>query len=228
MSVGSPIVAPSILSADAARLGAEATAVERAGADWLHLDVMDGHFVPNLTFGPPMVAALRRVTGLPLDVHLMICEPQNSLEQYIDAGADRLTVHAEADPHRHRTLSRIRQLGCKPGIAINPATPLTSVEHILHLVDLVLVMSVNPGFGGQSFLPEVLPKIRALRSQRRERGLAFDIEIDGGIDPTTIKDAAAAGANVFVSGSSVFGASDYGERIAELRANARQQLGEPV
>jgi len=164
------IVAPSILSADFARLGEEVRDAERAGADWIHVDVMDGHFVPNLTFGPAVVAAVRRYTRLPLDVHLMVSRPDDWLEPFVRAGADRISVHAEVCPHLHRTLTRIRELGAKPGVALNPATPLAAVEYVLDEIDLVLLMTVNPGFGGQAFIPAVLPKIRALRDMLDRAG----------------------------------------------------------
>mgnify|MGYP001443516699 CR=1 FL=1 len=222
-------IAPSILSADFARLAEAVAAAERGGADWIHVDVMDGHFVPNLTIGPPVVAALRRVTELPLDVHLMIEEPARFIEAFAEAGATTLTVHVEADPHLHRTLTRIRELGVSPGVAINPATPLSALEDALPYVDLILVMSVNPGFGGQRFIPTSTEKIARLRRTLEERHLwGVEIEVDGGIAPATAGDVAAAGASVLVAGAAVFGAGgDVGERIAELRAAARVEGDAP-
>ncbi len=198
------LLAPSILAADFARLGEELAAVAAYGADWIHVDVMDGHFVPNLTLGPVVVEACRRATTLPLDVHLMIAPPEPLLEAFVRAGADRLTVHVEATPHIHRALQRIRDLGCRPGVALNPGTPVAAIEPVLPLVDLVLVMSVNPGFGGQRFLPEVLPKVRQVRALLdRVRPQAL-VEIDGGINAETLPLAREAGAQVFVAGSAVF------------------------
>lgn len=214
------LIAPSILSADHARLGEEIRAVEAAGADWLHVDVMDGHFVPNLTFGPPIIKALRKVTSLPFDVHLMIERPELSLAQYRDAGADMITVHVEACVHLHRTLTQIRELGARPGVTLNPATPVSALVHVLDLVDNVLVMSVNPGFGGQTFIPSALDKVRELAELKRVRGLQFHIEVDGGIAPDTIGEVAAAGADVFVAGSAVFGSKDYRATLALLRQRA--------
>lgn len=214
------LLAPSILSADHARLREEITAAERAGADWIHLDVMDGHFVPNLTFGPPIIKSLRKVTKLPFDVHLMIERPELSIEQYVEAGADHLTVHPEATVHLHRTLTRVRELGARAGVALNPSTPLSSIVHVLHMVDLVLVMTVNPGFGGQSFIAEVLPKLAALRALIEQRNLAVHIVVDGGVDATTAEPIAAAGADVLVSGSAVFGSRDYAATMKAIRAAA--------
>jgi ribulose-phosphate 3-epimerase len=199
-------IAPSILSADFARLGEGVAQAEAAGADWIHVDVMDGHFVPNLTIGPPVVAAVRRATELPLDVHLMIDAPDRYLQQFGDAGADILTVHQEACPHLHRTVERIRELGMRPGVSINPATPLAAVEEILPYVDLVLLMTVNPGFGGQRFIPTSTEKIRRLRRALDERHLwGVELEVDGGISPRTAGEVAEAGASVLVAGAAVFG-----------------------
>jgi ribulose-phosphate 3-epimerase len=213
------MVAPSILSADFARLGDEVRAIEDAGADLVHLDVMDGHFVPNLTIGPGIVKAVKGVTGLPLDVHLMITNPELYLEEFIGAGADYLTVHVEAQPHLHRTAARIRELGAKAGVSINPSTSLSSLEEIIPLVDLVLVMSVNPGFGGQSFIPSSLDKIARLRKMIDERGGGALIEVDGGIKAENAGPVREAGADILVSGSGVFCTGDYGEMITRLRGN---------
>ncbi|HEY57998.1 MAG TPA: ribulose-phosphate 3-epimerase [Anaerolineae bacterium] len=199
------LLAPSILSADFACLGEAIAEAERYGADWIHVDVMDGHFVPNLTIGPPVVAAIRRVTALPLDVHLMITPPEPMLKAFAEAGADYLTVHVEATPHIHRALQQIRALGCRPGVSLNPGTPASAIGPVLHLVDLVLVMSVNPGFGGQRFLPEVLPKVRRIRERLDEVNPEALVSIDGGINASTLPLAREAGAQVFVAGSAVFG-----------------------
>ena len=213
-------IAPSILSADFANLAAEIGAVARAGADIVHVDVMDGHFVPNLTIGAPVVASLRKATDLPLDCHLMVQRPDDLLEDFAKAGADLLSVHIEACPHLHRTVQRIRALGMRPGVALNPHTPWTALEPILPDLDFVLVMSVNPGFGGQSFIAAVLDKVRALDAWRRQHKPELRIEIDGGIKPSTIAAAREAGVDWFVAGSAVFRADDYGEAIAALRAAA--------
>ena len=210
-------IAPSILSADFARLAEEIQSVERAGASLLHVDVMDGRFVPNITIGLPVVKAISRATRLPLDAHLMIVEPGQYAEQFVAAGAKMVSVHIEADPHAHRTLSAIRAAGGQAGIAINPATSLSAVEEVLKFADYVLLMSVNPGFGGQKFIPESLDKLRRLRGMIAERGLSTRIEIDGGIDRDNIAEVAAAGAEIIVSGSAIFATKDPGLAFRELR-----------
>jgi ribulose-phosphate 3-epimerase len=211
-------IAPSILSADFARLGQDVSEVARAGADWIHVDVMDGRFVPNMTIGPIVVEALRRVTTLPLDVHLMIVEPERYVESFAAAGADVITVHAEACTHLHRVLQQIRALGKRAGVSLNPHTSEDCLRYVLDDVDLVLVMSVNPGFGGQSFIPGVLPKIGRIHEMIRASGKAIDLEVDGGIKPATARAVIEAGANVLVAGSAVFGQKDYAAAIAALRA----------
>lgn len=211
------ILAPSLLAADFARLADDIAKVEQ-DADWLHLDVMDGHFVPNITFGPDLVRAVRDVTRLPLDVHLMIEEPDRHLEAFARAGADRLTVHVEACPHLQRTLQHIRDLGCRAGVALNPHTPLENIRYVLEDVDLVLLMTVNPGFGGQKFLPAVLPKVKRLAAWLRLGGRQIHIEVDGGINTETAPLVVAAGANVLVAGSAVFGAPDPVAVLRALRA----------
>ncbi|MBX6321368.1 MAG: ribulose-phosphate 3-epimerase [Rhodospirillaceae bacterium] len=218
-----PLIAPSILSADFGRLGEEVAAVDAAGGDWIHVDVMDGRYVPNITIGPLVVEAVRRATEKPLDVHLMIVEPERYLADFARAGADHILIHCEPSStfHLHRTLAQVRELGKKAGVVLNPASPVELVEHVLHLCDVVLVMSVNPGFGGQSFIPEVLPKLTRLAALRAERGLSFLLEIDGGIRPETAARALAAGADVLVAGSAIFGARDYRAAIAALRDAAR-------
>jgi ribulose-phosphate 3-epimerase len=215
----STVIAPSILSADFSRLGEQVKAVDEAGADWIHVDVMDGRFVPNITIGPLIVKALRPVTEKPLDVHLMIVEPEKYVEDFAKAGADIISVHAEhnASPHLHRTLGQIRELGKQAGVVLNPGTPLELIEYVLELCDLVLIMSVNPGFGGQSFIPEVVPKIRKLRQMCNDRGLDPWIEVDGGLKPANAWQVLDAGANAIVAGSAVFKAPDYAEAIEGIR-----------
>ena len=214
-------VAPSILSSDFARLGQEVAAVEAAGADWIHVDVMDGHFVPNLTIGPPVVKALRPVTGLPLDCHLMISNPDDFIEQFVAAGADWVCVHVEACPHLHRTLGRIRELGAKAGAALNPHTPPESVAWVLDQLDYLLLMSVNPGFSGQAFIPSVVDKVAAMSRLIAEQGREVLIQVDGGIDADTVGAMYAAGARCFVSGSYLFGhPAGYAAAVSELRAKA--------
>ncbi|HYO62778.1 MAG TPA: ribulose-phosphate 3-epimerase [Pyrinomonadaceae bacterium] len=209
-------IAPSILSANFARLGAEIEAVEKGGATVIHVDVMDGHFVPNLTVGLPVVRSLSRATRLPLDTHLMISEPGRYAEQFVEAGARMVSVHVEADPHLHRTLAGIRSKGAQAGIAINPVTPLSALEEALAFADYVLVMSVNPGFGGQQFIPTALDKVRRLRRMIDERSLPTRIEIDGGIDKHNIAEVAAAGAEILVAGTAVFGQNDPERAVREL------------
>lgn len=212
-------IAPSILSADFARLGEEVSAVERGGADLLHIDVMDGHFVPNLTVGPPIVAALRKVTKLPLDVHLMMTNPDTYLAEFAEAGAAYLTVHVEACLHLHRTMQAIKERGVKAGITLNPATPLSAIEEVVHEADLILIMSVNPGFGGQQFIPSSLRKIaraRQLLDETKSRAL---LEVDGGIKPDNAGPIIHAGADILVSGSAIFSSRDYAATIGALRAS---------
>ncbi len=211
-----PALAPSILSADFSRLGEQIAAAEAGGARLLHLDIMDGHFVPNLTIGPPVVASVRGVTRLPLDVHLMIEEPDRYVEAFIRSGADMISVHQEAVPHLHRTVQLIRDSGAAAGVAINPATPLTAIAEILPDLDYVLLMSVNPGFGGQRFIPSVLPKVTALRASIDEVGLPIRIEVDGGVGPDNIVELRRRGAEIFVAGSAVFGGDDPAGRARHL------------
>lgn len=213
------LIAPSILSADFTQLGNEVRNVETGGADLIHIDVMDGHFVPNVTIGPLVVEAVRRVALQPLDVHLMISDADKYVDAFAAAGADWITVHVEACTHLHRTVARIRELGKKPGVVLNPATSLSSLDYILEEVDVVMLMSVNPGFGGQSFIPSTLAKIWQLRQRIEAMGLDVDIEVDGGISPATISDVAEAGANVFVAGSAVYGSENYKQTIEALKTN---------
>jgi ribulose-phosphate 3-epimerase len=210
-------IAPSILAADFTRLGEELQAIEQAGADWAHVDVMDGHFVPNITLGPFIVEAVKRATSLPLDVHLMIEEPERYIEDFVRAGANTVGVQVETCPHLHRTVGQIHDAGARACVVLNPATPASAVDVVLPDVDQVLVMTVNPGFGGQKFIASMLPKIAALRAQIDELGLDITLEVDGGIASETIARAAAAGADTFVAGTAVFGAADYAEAIRTLR-----------
>ena len=218
-------IAPSILSADFGRLAEEVRAVEAAGADVIHVDVMDGRFVPNITIGPLVVEAIRKATRLPVDAHLMIVEPERYVEAFARAGADLVCVHAEVSPHLHRTLQAIRAAGARPAVALDPSTPLEAVEWVLGDLDMVLLMSVNPGFGGQSYIPAVTEKVRRLRRLADERGLALEIQVDGGIKPSTVAAVAAAGANVLVAGTAVFGAPDYRSAIRDLRETAERARG---
>ncbi len=211
-------IAPSILSADFGRLAEEVRAAGEAGADCIHLDVMDGHFVPNLTIGPDVVAAVTAATSLPRDVHLMVSRPDDLLDAFVEAGATTLGVHVEACHHLHRTLQRIRDAGVRASVTLNPATPAASIEHVLPLVDQVLVMTVNPGFGGQAFIPEVMPKLRQVRSLVDKSGRAIDVQVDGGVGLETIEEVALHGANVFVMGSAFFRADDYADFVRRIRA----------
>jgi ribulose-phosphate 3-epimerase len=217
-------IAPSILSADFSRLGDEVRTVEQAGADYIHVDVMDGHFVPNITIGPLVVEAVRKVTGLPLDVHLMIENPDLYIPDFANAGADIIVVHAEATHHLHRTVQLIKSLGKKAGVSLNPATPLDCLEYIVEELDLVLLMTVNPGFGGQAFIEACLPKIHALRGMLDKRGVETELEVDGGVKIENIDRISHAGADVFVAGSAVFGSPDYAATIAELKRRAKEPV----
>jgi ribulose-phosphate 3-epimerase len=214
------LIAPSILSADFGQLTDQIRLVEQAGADWLHLDIMDGHFVPNISFGPMIVKTIRSLTKLPLDTHLMISDPDAYLEAFRQAGADRLTVHVESTVHLHRTIQRIKELGMKAGVTLNPSTPLDAIREILPYVDLVLIMSVNPGFGGQSFIPTSLAKITAAAAMIRESGGSVHLEVDGGVDATNAGEIVAAGATVLVAGNAVFRAPSIPDAVAALRASA--------
>ena len=217
-----PIIAPSILSADFARLGEEVRALDEAGADWIHIDVMDGHFVPNLTIGPGVVKALRPHTARPFDVHLMISPVDNFLDAFAEAGADIITVHPEAGPHLHRTVQRIKALGKKAGVSLNPATPAKALDYVLDQVDLILVMTVNPGFGGQKFISGQLKKIEAIANRIAKENLDVELEVDGGIDAETARQAVGAGATALVAGTAVFrgGPSEYAGNIKALRGNS--------
>lgn len=213
-------IAPSILSADFARLGEEVEAVEKAGADLVHVDVMDGRFVPNITLGPVIVKALRKVTKLPLDVHLMIVEPERYVDAFAEAGADTIIIHVEACVHLHRTLCHLKSLKKRAGVVLNPSTNEDTLQYVMGVVDQILVMSVNPGFGGQSFIKDVLPKVRNIRKMIDATGRDIDLEIDGGISEETVHDAVSAGANILVAGSAIFGAKDYAKAIAGIRSHA--------
>ncbi|PIC81710.1 ribulose-phosphate 3-epimerase [Sporosarcina sp. P18a] len=211
-------IAPSILAADFARLGEEVNEVEKAGAELIHIDVMDGHFVPNITMGPIVVEALRPLTELPLDVHLMIENPDAYIEGFAAAGADYITVHVEACPHLHRTLQLIKSTGAKPGVVLNPHTPVEQIMHVLEDIDMVLFMTVNPGFGGQSFIHSVLPKVKQLSDIIKERNLSIEIEIDGGINEETIKPCVEAGATIFVAGSAIYGKEDRAKALQAIKS----------
>jgi ribulose-phosphate 3-epimerase len=221
------LVAPSILSADFGRLAEEVKALEGSGADWIHVDVMDGRFVPNITLGPPIVKAIRAATRLPVDVHLMIVEPERYLDDFAAAGADGMTVHVEASPHLHRTLQHIRNLGKRAGVVLNPSTHEDTIRYVMDVVDLILVMSVNPGFGGQAFIPEVLPKVRAIRRMIDMTGRPIHLEIDGGIAFDTAALATEAGARVLVAGNAVFSHPPYADAIAQLRKEGQRGMSAP-
>jgi ribulose-phosphate 3-epimerase len=221
-------IAPSLLSADFGRLADEVRAAEAAGADWIHVDVMDGRFVPNITVGPLVVEAVRRVTKLPIDTHLMIVEPERYVGAFAQAGADWVSVHAEVSPHLHRTLQAIRAAGARPAVALNPSTPLSAVEYVLGDCEMILVMTVNPGFGGQHYIDACTEKVRRLRELADARHPSLEIEVDGGVNPQTATIAAAAGANVLVAGTAVFGAKDYRIAIGALRKSAAAGRGDEV
>jgi len=216
------LIAPSILSADFTCLGKEVAAVETAGADWIHIDVMDGRFVPNITYGPIVVEACKRAVSLPLDVHLMIEKPESIIPDFAKAGADYISVHTETCPHLHRTLQQIRELGVKPGVALNPATPLSSIEHVADQLEFVLIMSVNPGFGGQKFIASSIEKIKSLAGLLAKKNPSAIIQVDGGVNADTIASVAGAGAGCFVAGSAIFNTSDYQHTIAALRHAAER------
>jgi ribulose-phosphate 3-epimerase len=216
------LIAPSILAADIAKLGAEVAAVEAAGADWIHVDVMDGHFVPNITIGPFVTEAVKRSTSLPVDVHLMIEQPERYVEDFVKAGADRVGIHVETCPNLHRSVAQIREAGARACVVLNPATPASSLEHVIRDIDQVLIMTVNPGFGGQKYIESMRGKIETVRRWIDEGDLNVDLQVDGGIAPGTIADAYAAGANVFVAGTAVFGQDDYATAIATLKECALQ------
>jgi len=217
-------IAPSILSADFSRLGEEIRAVEAGGADYIHVDVMDGHFVPNITIGPLVVEAVRKITNLPLDVHLMISNPELYIPEFAKAGADIIVIHAEATVHLHRAVQLIKSFGKKAGVALNPATSLSALDYVLSDLDLVLLMTVNPGFGGQSFIDACVPKIQSLRGMLDRHGLETELEVDGGVKTDNIDRIAHAGADVFVAGSAVFGSRDYAATIAELKRRAQEPI----
>lgn len=225
MEVKKMKISPSILSADFTRLGEEIKAVADAGADYIHIDVMDGHFVPNITIGPLLVEAARRATELPLDVHLMIDRPERYIEDFAKAGSDIITIHAEATPHLHRAVQAIKECGLKAGISINPSTPVQVIEPLADYVDMVLVMSVNPGFGGQKFIPSALNKIKQVRTILDNANSAAELEVDGGIKISNIAEAASAGADVFVAGSAVYGSDDYKKTILDMRKELEQAQG---
>jgi ribulose-phosphate 3-epimerase len=218
------IIAPSILSADSSRLSEEIAAVEKAGADWIHIDVMDGHFVPNITLGPAIISTLRKTTKLPFDVHLMIENPERYIESFSQAGADIITVHVEAASHLHRTIDIIKKAGKKAGVSLNPATSLTQIEEIIHDIDLLLIMSVNPGFGGQQFIKTSLPKIVRARKMLEASPYKVLLEVDGGVNLKNIGEIAQAGADVIVAGAAVFGSDDYNKTIASLKTAANSQI----